>query len=428
MKLRYNMRVYPSPSQCVELAKAFGCARVVWNDGLRLRRDAYAQGLPRPKAAELSKQVITEAKKTPERAWLGQVSAVVLQQSLRDLETAYSNFFASKDGSRKGQKMGPPRMKKKTSRQAIRFTANARFSITPGGELRLPKIGDIAVRWSRPLPSDPSSVTVIKDPADRYFASFVVEADDKPLPELDPEETDTGIDLGLSSYAVLRGRKIASPKFFRRQERKLKRAQRKLSRCQKGSNNRRKAKLAVAKIHARIADQRRDFIEQETIQVVRESQAAYVEELNVKGMGTRRGKLGKSVHDQSLGMFARTLEAKCARYGRIFVKVSRWFPSTQLCSRCGALTGPKGRDQLHIRTWTCDCGTTHDRDENAEANIRAAGRKLAAEMRREAERQNVCGEHVRPRQPGRGSSKQEPTRSPAAYGGGAGGNHPASVG
>lgn len=429
MKLRYKVRAYPSASQRGNLAQAFGCARVVWNDALRLCRDAYANGLPRPKAAELSKQVITEAKKTPERAWLGEVSAVALQQSLRDLERAYSNFFASKNGTRPGPATGPPKMKKKTARQAIRFTANARWSITAGGKLRLPKIGDIDVAWSRELPSEPTSVTIIKDPSRRYFASFVVEVEDKPLPGLDAEETDTGIDLGLSSYAVLRGRKITSPKFFRRQERKLKRAQRGLSRKQKGSNNRRKARQAVARVHARIADQRRDFIEQETTRIVRESQAVYVEDLNVKGMATRRGRLGKSVHDQSFGAFVRTLESKCARYGRTFVRVDRWFPSTQACSnpQCGCLTGPKVLQELRIRTWTCtECGARHDRDENAEANIRAAGRKRAAEMRHEAERQNACGEHVRPRTPGQRSPKQEPTRSPAAARGGAGGNHPRS--
>lgn len=376
VKLRYQFRVYPSAPQGIELAKAFGCARVVWNDALRTRQDAYRQGTPVPSIAELAKLVITEAKKAPERAWLGEVSAVVLQSSLRDLGTACSNFFASKKGTRKGPKIGPPRFKKKTSRQAVRFTKAARFSITREGRLRLPKIGDIPVRWSRELPCDPSSVTVIKDAAGRYFASFVVETDDKSLPELDWEETDTGIDLGLSSYAVLRGRKIASPKFFRRQEKKLRRAQRKLSRCAQGSSNRRKAKLAVAKIHARIADQRRDFIEQETTRVVRESQAAYLENLNVKGM--TRGRFGKSVHDQSLGMFARALEVKCARYGRTFVKVDRFFPSTQLCSNCGALTGPKGKKGLRIRTWTCDCGAWHDRDQNAEYNLRLEGRSIMA--------------------------------------------------
>uniref|UniRef100_UPI001FDEEAAD RNA-guided endonuclease InsQ/TnpB family protein n=1 Tax=Streptomyces yerevanensis TaxID=66378 RepID=UPI001FDEEAAD len=378
MKLRYQFRVYPSAPQKTELAKAFGCARVVWNDALRIRQDAYLQDEALPSIVELAKLVITEAKKTPERAWLGEVSAVALQSSLRDLQTAYSNFFASKKGTRKGPKIGPPRFKKKASRQAVRFTKAARFSITKNGRLRLPNIGDVRVRWSRELPSDPSSVTVIKDATGRFFASFVIETEDKPLPELDWEETDTGIDLGLSSYAVLRGRKIASPKFFRRQEKKLRRAQRKLSRCAKGSGNRRKAKLAVAKIHARVADQRRDFIDQETTRTVRESQAVYLEDLNVKGMAKT---FGKSLHDQSLGMFARTLEAKCARYGRTFVKVDRFFPSTQLCSACGALTGPKGKAGLRIRTWTCDCGTRHDRDQNAECNLRLEGRSIVAEGR-----------------------------------------------
>ncbi|MFD7441427.1 RNA-guided endonuclease InsQ/TnpB family protein [Streptomyces sp. NPDC059909] len=378
MKLRYQFRLYPSAPQKIELAKVFGCARVVRNDALHIRQDAYQQDMALPSIVELAKLVITEAKKRPERAWLGEVSAVVLQSSLRDLQTAYSNFFASKKGTRKGPKIGPPRFKKKAGRQAVRFTKAARFFITKNGRLRLPKIGDVRVRWSRELPSDPSSVTVIKDAAGRFFASFVIETEDKPLPELDWEETDTGIDLGLSSYAVLRGRKIASPKFFRRQEKKLRRAQRKLSRCVKGSSNRRKAKLAVAKIHARVPDQRRDFTDQETTRIVRESQAVYLEDLNVKGMAKT---FGKSLHDLSLGMFARTLEAKCARYGRTFVKVDRFFPSTQMCSACGALTGPKGKAGLRIRTWTCDCGTRHDRDQNAECNLRLEGRSIVAEGR-----------------------------------------------
>lgn len=236
-----------------------------------------------------------------------------------------------------------PKKKKKIGRQSLRFTRN-RFVLRESGRLFIAKLGDIAVRWSQPLPSEPSSVTIVKDATGRYFASFVVETEDKPLPELDQEETDTGIDLGLSSYAVLRGRKIASPKFFRRQEKKLRRAQRHVSRTQKGSNNRRK------------------------------------EDLNVKGMGTRRGRLGKSVHDQSLGVFARTLQAKCHRYGRGFVEVDRWFPSTQLCSTpgCGALCSPKGRDQLRIHQWVCGCGAVHDRDQNAESNLRAEGRRLLA--------------------------------------------------
>ncbi|MEU4081101.1 transposase [Streptomyces venezuelae] len=378
MKLRYQFRMYPSASQRQQLAKAFGCARVVWNDALRIRQDAHRRDARIPSITELAKTVITEAKKTPDRAWLGEVSAVVLQSSLRDLQASYSNFFASRKGTRKGPRMGPPRLKRKTGRQAVRFTRAARFSVTADRRLRLPKVGDVEVRWSRELPPDPSSVTVVRDAAGRFFASFVVEVADEPLPGLDCGETDTGIDLGLSTYAVLRGRKIRTPKFFRRAERKIKRAQRKFSRTQKGSHNRHKAKIAVAKVHARVADQRRDFIEQETTRIVRESQAVYLEDLNVKGMART---FGKSVHDQSMGMFARTLEAKCHRYGRGFVKVGRYFPSTRLCSRCGSLSGPKGTQGLRKRTWTCACGAVHDRDQNAEHNLRAEGRRIVAEGR-----------------------------------------------
>ncbi|UZJ34020.1 transposase [Streptomyces endophytica] len=375
--MRYNERIYPTARQQRDLARFFGCARVVYNDGLRERRRAWRNGEPFISDATLQKMVITTGKKTPEREWLREAPSVALVQSLQDLHAAYRNFFASKRGVRQGPKSAPPRMKKKSGRQSIRFTRNG-FRLRGNGRLFVAKLGDVRVRWSRPLPCTPSSVTVVKDAAGRYFASFVVEIEDEPLSELDMEETDTGIDLGLSSYAVLRGRKIISPKFFRRQEKKLRRAQRKLSRCQKGSNNRRKAKLAVAKVHARIADRRRDFIEQETTRIVRESQACYLEDLNVRGMGSRKGKRGKSVHDQALGMFARTLEAKCARYGRGFVKVDRWFPSTQMCSACGSIEGPKGQEGLRIRSWTCSCGSLHDRDGNAEINLRAEGRRILA--------------------------------------------------
>ncbi|MGJ3561057.1 RNA-guided endonuclease InsQ/TnpB family protein [Streptomyces sp. INA 01156] len=313
--------------------------------------------------------------------------------------------------------MGPPKMKKKTARQAIRFTANARWSITKGGRLRLPKIGDIEVRWSRELPCEPSSVTIVKDPAGRYFASFVTEVDDKPLPELDVEETDTGIDLGLSSYAVLRGRKIASPKFFRRQEKKLRRTQRALSRKQKGSNNRRKAKQVVAKIHARIADQRRDFIEQETTRIVRESQAVYAEDLNVKGMATRRGRFGRaSTTSHSAGLSALFRPSAHGTGGPSSRSTGGSLPPSCALIPSAGVCRPKGRDELHVRVWTCaECKTRHDRDENAEANIRAAGRKRAAEMRYEAERQNACGERVRPRKPGQRSVKQEPAEVPPLH-------------
>lgn len=186
-----------------------------FNDGLRARQEAREQGLPYISDGDLSKRVITQAKATPDREWLGEVSAVVLQQALADLNTAYRNFFASISGKRKGRKVAAPRFRsRKDSRQAIRFTKNARFAVTPGGKLRLPKIGDVPVRRSRSLPSDPSSVTVVKDPAGRYFASFVVETSHQPLPETDSE---IGIDLGLTHFAIASdGRKAANPRLLRR--------------------------------------------------------------------------------------------------------------------------------------------------------------------------------------------------------------------
>ncbi|MFO7285188.1 MAG: RNA-guided endonuclease TnpB family protein [Thermobifida fusca] len=381
MQLRYNFRLYPTAGQRQALAKAFGCARVVFNDGLRARQEAHANGLPYISDGELSKRIITEAKKTPQRAWLSEVSAVVLQQALADLNTAYRNFFNSITGKRKGPKVTPPRFRsKRDNRQAIRFTRNARFAVTAGGKLRLPKIGDVKVRWSRRLPSEPSSVTVVKDAAGRYFASFVVEIDAEPLPEATGE---VGIDLGLTHFAVLSdGRKIANPRFLRRAERRLKKAQQALSRKAKGSNNRKKAIVKVARAHARVADARRDFAHKLSTTLIRENQAVYVEDLALKGLA--RTRLGKSMHDAGWGQFVAMLEYKAARYGRTLVKIDRWFPSSKLCSACGALAESM---PLNVREWTCPCGAVHDRDVNAARNILAAGR---------AERLNACGGTVRP--------------------------------
>jgi putative transposase len=381
VQLRYNFRLYPAPGQRSALAKAFGCARVVFNDGLRARQDAHAAGLPYVTDAEMSAR-LTAAKSTPERAWLGEVSSVVLQQSLADLNTAYRNFFASAKGKRKGRKVAPPRFRsRKDRRQAIRFTANARFKILPGGKLRLPKIGDVPVRWSRDLPSAPSSVTVIMDAAGRYFASFVVEAGEDPLPGL---AADVGIDLGLTHFAVMSdGRKVASPKFLRRAERNLRKAQKALSRKVKGSSNRDKARIKVARQHAKVADSRRDWQHKLSTEIIRDNQAVYVEDLCVAGLG--RTRLAKSVHDAGWSAFTSMLEYKARRHGRTFIRTGRWEPTSQVCSACGVKDGPK---PLSVREWTCAaCGVTHDRDVNAARNILALGRR---------ERLNACGGDVRP--------------------------------
>jgi putative transposase len=367
VQLRYAYRLNPTPRQRIALAKAFGCARVVFNDGLRARQDAHAGGERYVSDAELSRR-LTAAKQTPERGWLGEVSAVVLQQALADLNTAYRNFFDSVSGKRQGRPVAPPRFRsKKDARQSIRFTRNARFAVTPAGRLRLPKIGDVPVRWSRELPSEPSSVTVTVDAAGRYHASFVVEVPAQPLLATGRE---VGIDLGLSTFAALSdGRKLDNPRFARRAERKLARAQRALARKRKGSKNRGKARARVARCHTKVRDTRRDWLHQQSTRIIRDNQAVYVEDLAVAGLA--RTRLARSVHDAGWSTFVGMLAYKAARHGRVFGKVDRWFPSTRRCSTCGAVGEPK---PLHLRAWTCPCGAVHDRDVNAAINILAAGR------------------------------------------------------
>ncbi|MFF9484538.1 RNA-guided endonuclease InsQ/TnpB family protein [Streptomyces sp. NPDC014676] len=385
MRLRYGFRLYPNAVQQAALARAFGCARVVSNDAVRAREDARRAGRPFPTAGELSRKLITEAKRTAGRAWLGEVSAVVLQQSLRDADTAYRNFFASLNGTRKGPKLGPPRLKsRKDHRQSVRFTANARWKITVAGRLDLPKIGAVKVKWSRTLPATPTSVTVVRDAASRFFASFVIDtdpaADQARMPATDQT---VGIDLGLTHFAVLSdGTKIDSPRFLRRAEKKLKKAQRELSRKQKGSKNRAKARLKVARAHAKVADARREFHHRLSTKLISEDQGIAVEDLSVAGLA--RTRLAKSVHDAGWASFVNMLEYKAARYGRTLVKTGRFEPTSQTCSTCGAKDGPK---PLHVREWTCSaCGTVHDRDHNAALNIEtAAGLAVSA-----------CGAPVRP--------------------------------
>jgi putative transposase len=397
MQLRYNYRLYPVPGQRAALAKAFGCARVVFNDGLAARQEAYQAGQPYLTDAELSAR-LTAAKKTPQREWLGEVSAVVLQQALADLNGAYRRFFrylmalrewrAGGQTGPKPRRVGPPRFRfrsRKDGRQSVRFTANARFQVLPDGKLRLPKIGDVPVRWSRPLPCQPSSVTVIRDAAGRYFASFVIEVGPAAGPERFPDaDCEVGIDLGLAAFAVLSdGTKISAPRFLRRAAKKLLRAQRAHSRTQKGSRNREKSRVRLARTHAAVANQRADFHHKASTRIVRENQAVYVEDLCVVGLA--RTRLAKSVHDAGWSAFVRMLEYKAARYGRIFGKVGRFEPTSQVCSDCGV---QDGRKPLSVRTWTCAaCGTVHDRDVNAARNILALGRR---------ERLNACGGGVRP--------------------------------
>jgi putative transposase len=381
MQVRYRYRLYPAPGQRQSLARAFGCARVVYNDCLRLRDACYAAG-EKISDTEVQRRVITLAKLTPERTWLAEVASVALVQACQDARRAYKNWFDSLKGRRKGPKIRHPKPRRKHGRQSIRLTRNG-FSLH-GERLYVAKVGDIRVEWSRGLPSVPSSVTVIREPDGRYYASFVVERQATPLPACDRK---VGIDLGLTSLVVTSdGDTVACPHLYRAAQRRLRRAQRVLSRRQKGSANRARARHRVAVLHRQVRDTRLDYAHKTALRLVRDNQAVYAEDLAVSGLA--RTRLAKSVHDAGWSQLMRCIEEKAAQYGRTFAKVGRFEPTSQMCSACGVKDGPK---PLAIRTWQCgECGTVHDRDINAARNILAAGR---------ADKSNACGADVRPPTP-----------------------------
>jgi putative transposase len=361
MKARYQYRFYPTDQQQQSLAQLFGCVRVVWNDALAICK----QSEKKPKSAELQKRVITQAKKTEERAWLSEVSNIPLQQSIADLEIAFKNFFDSCKGKRKGRKVGYPKFKKRTSSQSARLTRGG-FSIK-GEEVYLAKIGNVSPVWSRKLPSIPSSVTVIKDCANRYFLSFVVEVE--PI-QINAKNQSVGIDLGIKTFAVIsNGEKAFSP-CYKIPDRKVRKLQKKLARQQKDSKRKNKTRIQIAKQHNQIADNRKDFLHKLSTKVVSENQTIVLEDLNVSGMVKNR-RLSRAISQQGWREFRILVEAKAEKYGRKFVVISRWQPTSQVCSDCGFKWG---KIDLSVRSVLClNCGTEHDRDENASINIEMVG-------------------------------------------------------
>ena len=360
------------------LARTFGCTRVVYNDCLRLRNAYHAAG-KEISDTEVQRQVVTLAKQTQERAWLGEVASVAQVQACQDARRAYRNWFDSLSGRRKGRKVGRPAFRRKRHRQSIRLTRNG-FALR-GERLYVAKVGNIKVAWSRALPSVPSSVTVIMEPDGRYYASFVVEREAIPLPACSRQ---VGVDVGLASLVVTSdGEIIGNPRFLRAKERKLARAHRALSRKQKGSANRAKARLRLAVLHRKVRETRLDHAHKTALWLVRDNQAVYAEDLCVSGLA--RTRLAKSVHDASWSQLLRLIEEKAAQYGRTFARIGRFEPTSQMCSACGVKDGPK---PLRVRAWTCSaCGATHDRDVNAAKNVLALGRR---------ESLNACGGNVRP--------------------------------
>ncbi len=360
MKARYKYRFYPTGQQQQSLAQLFGCVRVVWNDAL-----AFCKGAEKLPGYNKLSAMLTQAKKTEQRKWLSDVSSVPLQQSLKNLDVAYRNFFNSRNGKRKGAKMGQPRFKKKTNQQSAEFT-KAAFSIK-NSEVYLAKIGNLKPIWSRELPSEPSCVTVIKDCAGRYFLSFVVEIE--PV-SIDAENQSIGIDLGLKTFAVMsNGDKAYSPEYVKA-DRKIRKLQRKLARQLKDSNHRKRTRIKIAKLHNQIADTRKDFLQKLSTKVVNNNQVIVLEDLNVSGMVKNRN-LARAISLQGWHEFRTLCEAKSEKLGRTFHTINRWEPTSQVCSCCGFKWG---KLDLSVRLVIClSCGTEHDRDENAAKNINMVG-------------------------------------------------------
>lgn len=365
IKRTYRFRFYPSVEQERVLAQTFGCVRFIYNHMLRLRTDAWLQRQERIGYNDTS-ALLTGLKKDVAYSWLNEVSSVPVQQSLRHLQSAFSNFFA--------ERATYPSFKRKNGIQAAEYTASGfRWN---GKALRLAKMREpLAIRWSRTLPKAAklTTVTVTKDAAGRYFVSLLCDDSvvDKPA-----SEGMVGVDLGLTHFAVLSsGERIAAPKALAKYEEKLANLQRRLEKKQKGSANRQKAKLKVARLHAKIADTRRDFLHKLSTRLVIENQVIAIETLAVRNMQKNRC-LAKSISDAGWSEFARQLEYKARWYRRDLIAIDRWYPSSKLCSDCGQTAKSM---PLHVREWTCPgCGSAHDRDINAARNILAAGLAVSA--------------------------------------------------
>ena len=361
VKRAYKYRFYPTAEQAEQLNRTFGCVRLVYNKALEECTHLYATE-HRSMTYVQSSTALTAWKRTDELAFLNEVSSVPLQQTLRHLQAGFAAFFT--------KRARYPRYKsRKKSRASAEYTRSAfRWS---DGQITLAKQAQpLAIVWSRPLPQGavPSTVTVSRDPAGRWFVSILVEDPTvAPLPQVDAA---VGVDVGLTSLVTLStGEKITNPKHERTDRRKLAKAQRELCRKAKGSANRVKARLRVARIYARIVDRRRDLLHKLSTRLVRENQTVVIEDLSVRTMLRNHG-LARAISDAAWSDLRGMLEYKSRWYGRNLLAVDRWFPSSKLCSACGALAEAM---PLHVRQWTCRCGAVHDRDINAARNILAAG-------------------------------------------------------
>jgi putative transposase len=372
MKVRYRFRFYPSAPQRRMLERTFGCARYVYNRALELRKNAYAENKTKI-SYSMTSAALTAWKKEPGLVWLKEVSCVPLQQCLRHLQSAYRNFFE--------KRAAYPRFKSKRGDQRAEFTRRAFKWDGKQLNLTLAKIGHLRIRWSRRFTSEPSTVTITKDCAGRYFVTLCLDETVAPLPRTGE---DVGIDLGTEDLATLStGEVVSNPKHLDRCLADLAKLQRTLARRKKGSGRWNRQRLKVARLQAHIADSRRDFLAKRTTDIVRRYDLSCIEDLDVSGM-MEGGHRGRRISDVGMYAFRQMLSYKCAWYGRELQVVDRYFPSSKRCSDCHHVLESL---PLSVRRWTCPCcGSVHDRDLNAAINILSAGQAASAR-----------GGHVRPR-------------------------------
>ena len=375
-----KVRLYPNKEQEVALVKSFGCCRLVWNYYLEKTNNQYKETGKGLNYCEMAKD-LTQLKKLPDYLFLQEATAATLQQSLKNLESAFKNFF------QKRAKF--PKFKSKHKKQSIRYPESCSIK---GNGVKLPKLGIVKARIPKTISSKIKSVTVSKTSTDKYFAAILFETDDLTLNKTGKI---SGIDLGLTSLVtVFDGetyRKVDPIKPTRKYAQRLRRRQQTLSRKTKGSNNRKKQVKRVAKVHEKIANTRQDFLHKISRELVDENQVIVVENLCIKGLA--RTKLAKSVLDAGFGMLLNFLGYKLEREGGKLIEVDRFFPSTKLCNCCKFKNNSLN---LSIREWVCpNCQTHHDRDENAAKNIREEGIRILSTNTVGHTGIEACGEDVR---------------------------------